>query len=231
MGLEAPSHRVGKRTAPVGPLAAFVLCSVFVLVVLFRNLTPLQATLGWGSQTEVPSLYAFHLYFFCFCSLTAEPQPVWVLGGNVIPEEASPPGKWDLYGVNECSLGPPTLPPFSAVMNLRRALEFPPKNQILFPTQTRDYVGASFKEAHKSTTWWIEALDRVGIPQLNNFPALSSPFLLHRLHYISSLIPSQIPTNGRSFKPFRWNKVKSKQNKTIYFQFLPYCFFPRKLLN
>lgn len=121
--------------------------------------------------------------------------------------------------------------PFSAVMNLRLALEFPPKNQILFPTSTRDCVGASFKEAHKSTTWWIETLNRVGIPQLNNFPALSSPFLLHRLHYISSLIPSQIPTNGRSFKPFRWNKVKSKQNKTIYFQFLPYCFFPRKLLN
>lgn len=46
MGLKAPSHGVGKRTAPVGPLAAFVLRSVFVLVVLFGNLTPLQATLG-----------------------------------------------------------------------------------------------------------------------------------------------------------------------------------------
>lgn len=77
---------------------------------------------------------------------------MWVLGGNVIPEEASPPGKLDLYWVNECSVGPPTLPPFSAVMNLRLALEFPPKNQILFPTSTRDCVGASFKEAHKSTT-------------------------------------------------------------------------------
>lgn len=30
---------------------------------------------------------------FCFCSLTAEPQPVWVVRGNSIPEEASPPGQ------------------------------------------------------------------------------------------------------------------------------------------
>lgn len=31
---------------------------------------------------------------FYFCSLTAEPQPVWVPGATVIPEEASPPGSW-----------------------------------------------------------------------------------------------------------------------------------------
>lgn len=44
---------------------------------------------------------------FVSVSLTAEPQPVWVPGGTVIPEEASPPGKAGVYWVNECFSPPP----------------------------------------------------------------------------------------------------------------------------
>lgn len=73
------------------------------------------------------------------------------------------------------------------------------------------------------------ALDRVRIPQLNWTSLLYLLSFLHHLHYISGLIPNQIPANGRSLESFRWNKVTWKQNTTIYiFSFFALLLFFQK---
>lgn len=101
---------------------------------------------------------------FYFCSLTAEPQPVWVPGATVIPEEASLPGSW-IYTIymGKCTLGPfplPfALPPFPAVMNLRGATagDFPTKRPM--PNIYKELFWASFRKAHKSKDMMNQALD------------------------------------------------------------------------
>lgn len=95
-GAGSSTTQISERT-PVA-LASSTFCSVSLCVV-FRNSPPCNPPLVEDHKLRCLPCMPF-VCVFCFCSLTAEPQPVWVLGANVIPEEASPPGKLDSHRGN-----------------------------------------------------------------------------------------------------------------------------------
>lgn len=69
----------------------FLFC--FCLSCLVQKSHPVQPTLGWGSQIEVPSLYAFCLCFLflflnCWASASVGPR------GHCHSRGSQPPGSW-----------------------------------------------------------------------------------------------------------------------------------------
>ena len=162
---------------------------------------------------------------FCLCSLTAEPQPAWIPGGNhsrgsrprretgflpgnqACSSPARPP--WRLSGAASGD----SLPSTSEGLRQGYHLQGGPRKQRPAPG-----VGASDG----------------GTPPETELPALSPhPCLLLHLHYVPSLILRFLLKEEASSPS--GEIVTRKQNKTIYiFFFFFFClivFFPRKLLN
>ena len=155
---------------------------------------------------------------FCLCSLTAEPQPAWVPGGN--HSRGSRPRRETgfLPGNQACSYPARPLP--------GGCRELPPGTR--FPARARGYGrSAASREAHEAATRsWGGCFGRWDPPE-TELPALSPhPCLLLHLHYVPSLILRFLLKEEASSPS--GEIVTRKQNKTIYiffFFFLPYWFF------
>lgn len=96
-GAESAITWGGQENSSCGALASFILCSVFVSVVLFRNPPLCSPPLVEDHKLRcLPCMLS--VCVFRFCSLTAEPQPVWVLGEIPFQRKPSLHGNWIYTG-------------------------------------------------------------------------------------------------------------------------------------